>query len=156
MALPDPKARPQQRAQQSPKDATGRTPTTGAEPVQGSTRAETQTRGQGFGLSSAGGRGGGVSVDVANFCCPDYLADMIARVTDVWESKQGLTGTTTMRFTILRDGTITAVHVAKPSGFDKLDGPARRALEGLHKFKPLPKEYSNPTLTVDMEFEYSP
>ena len=39
----------------------------------GSAVAETGARGQGFGLSTGGGAGSGSTLDVADFCCPDYL-----------------------------------------------------------------------------------
>ena len=41
----------------------------------GTAVAETGAQGQGFGLSSGGGGDGGY-LDVANFCCPEYLATM--------------------------------------------------------------------------------
>ena len=53
---------------------------TGPQPTEGNARAETPVvRGQGFGLSSAGGVGGPVQLDVTNFCCPDYLAQIVTR-----------------------------------------------------------------------------
>jgi len=154
MALPDPKAKPQTKPQQAPKEATGKTPTTGAKPQEGSTRAETQNRGQGFGLSSAGGSGGGVQLDVADFCCREYIEDMIIRVRQYWQQNQPFVGTTTMKFTILRDGTITAVQREKSSGFEVLDAQAQRALETTRRLAPLPAQFPNQTLTVHMEFAY--
>ena len=56
MTLPDPKSRTRQeraRPQQAPDEAKGRTATTGAKPQEGTTKADTQNRGQGFGLSTA-------------------------------------------------------------------------------------------------------
>ncbi len=58
------------------KDPRSRTPTKGAEIQKGSTVAETGASGEGFGLSSGGGGTGGY-LEVANFCCPEYLATMI-------------------------------------------------------------------------------
>src|ERR687888_350689 len=63
--------------EQAPEGAKGRTPTKGPQTRFGSTVAETGTRGQGFGLSSGGGPGSGSTLDVADFCCPDYLMLMI-------------------------------------------------------------------------------
>jgi periplasmic protein TonB len=154
MALPDPRSRPPQaKPQQAPREATGRTPTTGPEPTEGSAKADTQNRGQGFGLSSAGGAGGGVRTDVANFCCPEYILDMTERVRRNWNQRQGVVGITTMRFTIQRDGTITDVQRDKSSGFEVLDAQSDRALR-LTRLPPLPGQFTNPTLTVYMEFEY--
>src|SRR5439155_968955 len=67
MALPLKNARvvkPQ--TKEAPKDAAARTPSTG-EPQEGSTRVDTGARGKGFGLTTAGGGGTGVQLDVANF-----------------------------------------------------------------------------------------
>ena len=155
MALPDPRARarPQARPEQAPRDATGRTATTGAQPAEGSTRGETQVRGQGFGLSSGGGTGGPVQLDV-NFCCPEYIIEMISLVQRNWQQKHGLVGTTLMMFTIARDGTIGMVQVERPSGFVVLDSAADRALRLTARLPPLPAAFPNPSLTVHMEFEY--
>jgi protein TonB len=154
MALPDPKPRAQAKPQQAPKDATSKTPTTGPKPEEGSARAQTQNRGQGFGLSSAGGTGGQVTLDVVNFCCPEYIVDMIERVKRNWTENQGIPGTTTMTFTIQRDGTITNVRLARSSGFEVLDLHSDRALRQTARLAPLPQQFTNPTLTVDMEFVY--
>ena len=55
----------------------------------GSTRVDTGARGQGFGLTSGGGGGTGVQVDFANFCCPEYLSQMITLIQRNWQSNQG-------------------------------------------------------------------
>ena len=158
MALPDPRTKPQpprQRPQQAPREATGRQPTTAPEPRAGSTRSETQNRGQGIGLSSAGGGGGGVQLDVSDFCCPEYIADMVRLVQSNWQQGHGIVGTTTMKFTIARDGTITDIQRARSSGFELLDTHAQRALVITRRLPPLPAQFPNQTLTVQMHFDYS-
>src|SRR6185369_4512585 len=75
---------------EAPKEATARTPATG-EPQEGSTRVNTGARGQGFGLTSAGGGGTGVTVDTANFCCPEYLSQMVTLIQRNWDSRQQAT-----------------------------------------------------------------
>jgi TonB family protein len=154
MALPDPKPRPQAKPQQAPKEAAGKTPTTGPKPEEGSARAQTQNRGQGFGLSSAGGTGGQVTLDVANFCCPEYISDMVERIRRYWMENQGIVGTTTMKFTIQRDGTLTDIQLARSSGFVVLDSHSDRALRQTARLAPLPAQFTNPTLTVDLQFVY--
>jgi TonB family protein len=154
MALPDPKAKPQARPRQAPKEAAGKTPTTGAKPEEGSARAQTQNRGQGFGLSSAGGTGGQVTLDVANFCCPEYIIDMVERIRRNWDENKGIVGTTTMKFTIQRDGSIGNIQLARSSGFTVLDTEADRALRLTPRLAPLPAPFTNPTLTVDLQFVY--
>jgi protein TonB len=154
MALPSKNVRPRPPVERAPPDATSRTPTTGPEPQEGPARAETNARGQGFGLTTGGGGGTGVQLDVANFCCPEYLEQMMALVQRNWQSKHGVAGTTTMKFTITRNGAIEQVQVELPSGFFALDLAAQRALL-LTRLPELPPQFTNPTLTVHMRFEYS-
>ena len=134
------------------KDPRSRTPTKGAEVRKGSTVAETGGKGQGFGLS-AGGGGAGLQLDVANFCCPEYLATMLDLINRNWSSKQQATGTTGMRFVIQRDGRIVDVSVAQSSGNPGLDYMSDRALK-LTKLPPLPAGYDQPALTVRLLFPY--
>jgi TonB family protein len=141
-------ARPAQSARPIPASPTSESPR------DGSTRVETGARGQGFGLSSGGNGSRGVELDVANFCCPEYIEKMRIAVERAWDRNQGVRGVTTMRFTILRDGTLQAVSVDKSSGFYALDNAATRALILTQRLPPLPDPFPNPTLTVHMRFEY--
>jgi outer membrane biosynthesis protein TonB len=153
MALPTKNARvvkPQTR--EAPKEATARTPATG-EPQEGSTRVNTGARGQGFGLTSGGGGGTGVTVDTANFCCPEYLSQMVTLIQRNWQSNQGVPGKLVMKFTISRSGTIENVQVEQSSGFLAHELAAQRALL-LTRLPELPIQYPNPTLGVHMIFEY--
>ena len=134
------------------KDPRSRIPTKGAEVRQGSTVAETGGKGLGFGLS-AGGGGVGLQLDVANFCCPEYLATMLDLISRNWSSKQQATGTTGMRFVIQRDGRIADVSIAQSSGNPGLDYLSDRALK-LTKLPPLPAGYDQPALTVRLFFPY--
>jgi TonB family protein len=154
MSLPDPRARtrPQPRPAQAPPDATARTANTG-EPREGSTRVDTRARGQGFGLSSAGGNGAAVTLDVTDFCCNEYIDQVVTLVRRSWDQNQGVVGSTTMQFMILRNGTIQAPQVEKSSGFVILDNAAIRALQ-LTRLPPLPTAFENPTLTVHLRFDY--
>lgn len=135
------------------KDPKSTTPTKGAEIEKGSAIAETGAkRGQGFGLSSGGG-GEGTFLEVANFCCPEYLATMRRMILSNWESRQGAAGRVHMRFVIQRDGRIVDVTVEDTSGVQTLDLYARRALT-LTKLPPLPPAYTEPALAVHLYFEY--
>lgn len=156
MALPAKSVRPRPRVTQAPTDATGRTPTTGEEPTQGTARAETQVRGQGFGLTTGGGGGTGVQLDVGNFCCPEYIAQMVRTIQQNWSSKQGVVGAVVMRFTIARPGTISAesIQLEQSSGFAVHEVEAKNALLR-SRLTELPSAYPNTTLTVHMRFEYS-
>jgi TonB family protein len=155
MTLPDPRARtrPTPKPQQAPRDTSSRTVSTGEEVREGSARTETGARGQGFGLSTGGGGGTGVQLDVANFCCPEYLQQMTMIIQQNWNQNQGVAGATVMKFTIQRDGTIVMAQVERSSGFYALDNAAQRAIL-LTKLPPLPAAYSNATLGLHVTFDY--
>jgi TonB family protein len=139
---------------QAPDEARGRTPTRGAETSAGSAIAETGVkRGMGFGLSS-GGQGFGGTLDVADFCCPEYIQTMLQRIRGAWKQEHGVTVNTTVKFTIQRDGTITDSVVENRSGRDDLDLAARRAVVMTKQLPPLPDQFPNPTLTVHLIFRY--
>jgi TonB family protein len=157
MTVPTPTAKPrppQARPQQAPQESTGRTPSTGAEVREGSARAETGARGQGFGLTTGGGGGTGAQLDVGDFCCPDYVETVVQRIHQNWASKQNVTGQVVVKFTIQRDGTLTEVQVFQPSGLVALDIAAHRAVLLTQRVPPLPSQFSNPTLTVRLTFDY--
>ena len=153
MALPTKNPRPAKpQPREAPKDATARTPSTG-EPQEGSTRVDTGARGQGFGLTSGGGGGSGVQVDFANFCCPEYLSQMITLIQRNWQANQGVAGSVLMKFTIARAGTVENVQVEQSSGFLAHELAAQRALL-LTRLPELPLAFPNQNLTVHMRFEY--
>ncbi|MCC7243287.1 MAG: energy transducer TonB [Acidobacteria bacterium] len=136
------------------KDPRSRTPTRGEEVQAGNAVAQTAGQGAGFGLSAGGGGTGGY-LDVANFCCPDYLATMIDLINRNWDSRQGSEGTTLMKFVIERDGRITGVEVEQSSGAPALDYFAQRALGLTRQLPPLPPAYTETRLTVHLNFGYS-
>jgi TonB family protein len=156
-AVPNPPARPRpqtQQAKQAPPDSKARKPNTGAETVVGSARAETEVvRGQGFGLSTSGGTGGPVTLDVVNFCCPDYISQMSDLITRAWDNNQNVKGSTSVKFTIMRDGTIRSPEIEKSSSYLALDNAALRAIQ-LTRLPPLPLLFPNDTLTVHLRFDY--
>jgi TonB family protein len=136
------------------KDPRSRTPTKGEEVRKGSApSAESTARGQGFGLSSGGG-GTGSYLDTANFCCPDYIVTMLELIRRNWDYRQQAAGSNTVKFTIERDGTLTAVQVEKPSGYPALDLLSHRAVVLTKKLPPLPGAFAEPALPVHLVFEY--
>jgi TonB family protein len=139
---------------QAPDEARGRTPTRGAQTSAGSAIAETGTRGQGFGLSTGGGPGSGSTLDVADFCCPDYIALMVERIRSNWVHDQGATGSNYIKFTIQRDGSLTNSSIETPSGTSALDLAALRAVRSTTTLPPLPSAFPNPTLGVRLNFLY--
>ncbi|MGH9384875.1 MAG: TonB C-terminal domain-containing protein [Vicinamibacterales bacterium] len=134
------------------KDPASRTPTRGKEVQAGSTVAETGAKGQGFGLSSGGGGSSGY-LDVANFCCPEYLTTMLDLVNRNWDYKQRTDGSTQIRFVIQRDGRIVDVNIERPSGVAALDYLASRSVQ-LTRLPPLPAPYTESALTVHLVFDY--
>jgi TonB family protein len=154
LPTPDARIRPRTPARQAPATATGRTPTTGERPSQGEAPTETRVRGQGFGLSSGGGLGSTVQLDVSNFCCQEYLEQMVTLIQRNWQQDQGVVGATIMRFTIRRDGLIEKVEVFRPSGFFALDNAATRALLATRQLPALPAQFPDQSLTIRLTFEY--
>jgi len=155
MTLPDPRSKPQPptKMDKAPPESTAKRASTG-QPTDGNARADTGViRGQGFGLSSAGGGGGPVQLDVTDFCCPDYLAQLVTLIQQSWDQNQGVVGSTTVKFTIARDGRVTVPQVEIPSGFLALDNSAMRAVQ-IARLPPLPVAFQNPTLTIHMRFDY--
>lgn len=135
------------------KDPRSRTPTKGAEVQEGNAVAQTAGRGQGFGLSAGGGGSSGY-LDVADFCCPEYIATMLTMIQRNWNSKQGAQGTTLMKFNIERDGRITGIQVERSSGAAALDYFSQRSLTLTRQLPPLPEAYPHERLTVHLPMDY--
>ena len=159
MVLPDPKARPSKAApapvvKEAPEGARGRTPTRGEQTRPGSTVADTGVRGQGFGLRTASGSGSGSYLDVSNFCCPEYIEIMVVRIRGNWNSRAENVGEAIVKFTIYRDGSIHDAILEKSSTFSALDLSAQRAVLMTKTLPPLPAAFTNPTLTVHLNFQY--
>jgi protein TonB len=159
MTMPLPNAKPTKATaapavKQAPDEARGRTPTKGAQVAAGSAVADTGIRGQGFGLSTGGGAGSGSSLDVADFCCPEYIQTMLTRIRGAWNQDQGATGQTLVKFTIQRNGALTNAEVERRSGNPVLDNAALRAILATRTLPPLPDPFPNPALTVHLNFQY--
>jgi outer membrane biosynthesis protein TonB len=152
MPPPPPKAEPTMSTQRSRRPVAQ--PEAVEEPQVGVTRTDTGTRGQGFGLSTGGSGSSGVQLDVSNFCCPEYIEQMVSLIHRNWQQGQGVRGATVMKFTIARSGLIQDVMVERPSGFLALDLASERALLAT-RLPELPAPFPNPSLTVHITFDYS-
>lgn len=152
-AVPAPAPKPGPAAPARPARRPPPKPVEAEEPRPGVTRTETGARGQGFGLSTGGSGGSGVQLDVANFCCPEYIEQMVTLIQRNWQANQGVVGATLMKFTITRTGLIQGIMVERPSGFVALDLAAERALL-VTRLPELPLQFPNPTLTVHITFAY--
>ncbi|MGE5358154.1 MAG: TonB family protein [Bacteroidales bacterium] len=156
MTMPAPKGKPAPKTPPAKtlEEGSGRTPTRGTELRSGSAFGETGAQGSGFGLSTGGLGGGGSYLDVANFCCPDYLVTVIQRIKSNWNEGAGAAGAVMMKFTIQRDGSITDTSVEQSSNVYALDAGAQRALARTAKLPPLPPAFTGDHLTVHLKFEY--
>jgi TonB family protein len=96
----------------------------------------------------------GMQLDATNFCCPDYLAQMIERIRVNWVRQSDIDGSNIVTFTIQRDGRIVDVVLEKSSGARSLDERSQQALRSTNPLSSLPSNFPNPTLTVHLEFEY--
>ena len=152
-AAPKPLPKPVTPPQTTTEQARGETPSTGARVSEGQAKADTGVVSDSIGLSTGGGGTGG-QINLGNFCCPAYVAEMLQIIHRNWRQQQGARGSTFMRFVIDRQGTLSDIAVARTSGNFLLDQAATRALT-LTKLPPLPREYTNPTLTVDLEFNFT-
>ena len=152
---PEPTTPPKPEPKKPEPQLRGRTPTQGAEVRPGMARVETgQTAAIPFGgLASSGGPVPGAYTDFADFCCPEYLATMQRAIYGNWQQKQGQAGVTKVKFVIQRDGSITDIAIEQSAG-PFLDLASQRALEQTRRLPPLPAPFTNPRLTVHLEFQY--
>ena len=156
MPVPDPKLKPKTppKVTATSKDPLGTNVGRGFETQKGSTTVETGARGQGFGLSTSGGGGTGSTLDTKDFCCPEYIADMLSRIRSNWVQQQQAAGTVLMKFTILRNGQVVSIETERPSNITSLDLASQRALYTTAKLPPLPAGFPDDHLTVHLNFEY--
>jgi outer membrane biosynthesis protein TonB len=159
MVAPSPVAKPTPKTPakpiEKPKDTSStKKPTAGKEIADGAARAETGGAQIPFGgLTTGGGGTGGARVDVANFCCPSYLASVVSQIKRNWSDRQSVRGQNTIKFVVMRDGTITGIAVDQSAG-QLLDISSERALRVTKQVTPLPREFTGNTLTVYLIFEY--
>jgi periplasmic protein TonB len=154
-----PLPKPPPKALDKPADkASSRKPTSGPEIKTGDARADTGGAPIPFGgltrPSGGGSTNSDATTDYANFCCPAYLTQMTDMVKSNWSQNQGASGRVQVKFTIARDGTISSVQVEKPSNISVLDLESQRAILKTARLPPLPREFSESTLTVHLVFEY--
>jgi TonB family protein len=79
---------------------------------------------------------------------------MSERIRSNWSQQVEVSGSTLVRFTIQRDGTLTNVDTERSSGYQSLDLNALRAVKVTRQLPPLPQAFPNPTLTVHLNFQY--
>jgi TonB family protein len=154
-----PLPRPPLKATEKPIDkSSSRKPTTGPQIKTGDARADTGGAPIPFGgLTNPSGGGAASSAaftDYANFCCPAYLNQMTDMIKRNWTQNQGASGQVQVKFTIARDGRLSNVVVEKPSNISLLDLESQRAVLKTAQLPPLPREFTESTLTVHLVFDY--
>jgi TonB family protein len=163
MVAPEPAAKPLPKPTTKPLDkpvdkSSARKPTTGPEIKTGDARAETGGAPIPFGGLTRPSGGGSPSsaafTDYANFCCPAYLSQMTDMIKKNWTQNQGAAGQVQVKFTIARDGRLSNVVVEKPSNVSLLDLESQRAILKTAQLPPLPREFTESTLTVHLVFDY--
>ncbi len=156
MVVPEPasKPAPKLKPDEKPVDTKSRKPTTGAEVKAGDARVETGGAQVPFGGLSTGGGGEGARLDVQNFCCPAYIQTMVRHIKSQWKEQQGAAGESVVKFVIRRDGMLTNIELETSSNNPLLDLESRRAVINARQLPPLPAQFTEPTLTVHLTFEY--
>ena len=161
MVAPEVKAKPASKTpkvEKSVDKSAARKPNTGPEVKAGSARVETGGAPVEFGGLTRPSGGGpptnSAYTDYANFCCPGYLAQMTELIKRNWNQNQGATGQVLVKFTIRRDGLLTDVQIEKPSNVPLLDLESQRALMKTRTLPPLPREFTENSLTVHLIFDY--
>ncbi len=87
-----------------------------------------------------------------------YLGEIQARITDAWDepgmlSKDSANATAVVLFRIDRQGLVSRIALATPSGISALDDSALRAVEAANPLPPLPEEFKNAYLDVHLQFD---
>jgi TonB family protein len=163
MVAPEPAAKPApktppKRVDKPVDKSAARKPTSGPEVKAGDARVDTGGAPSQFGgltrPSGGGVASGSPFTDYADFCCPAYLNQMADLIKRSWNQNQGASGQVQVKFTIRRDGTIENVQIEKPSNISLLDLESQRAILKTRALPPLPREFTENTLTVHLIFEY--
>jgi hypothetical protein len=95
----------------------------------------------------------GGTLEIADFCCPEFLDGMAREIRGGWNRNQNDSGTTVIRFVILRDSSIGDVQILHSSGKPLLDLASRSAIPAKLRTG-LPAQFKDDQLAVRLAFEY--
>jgi TonB family protein len=125
---------------------------TAPQPTAGRRCTYTPTTAQGTDLDGRrrGRRGASFPAD---FCCPQYIEELLRRISTNWRKSQQEQGTTTIKFVINRDGSFSRPEIEQSSGSVLLDVTSKDAFNGL-RLDPLPKQFTEDKLTIHLKFPY--
>jgi TonB family protein len=153
-AKPEPKSTARPDPKQETQQLHGRKPTQGAEIKPGDAKVETRGAPIPFGgLATGGGGAGAAYTDYADFCCPVYLRTVTDMIRKNWNQKQGQDGSSVIKFTVRRDGTIADV-ITEEGNNQLLNLAAQRAIAITQRVPPLPAEFTPPQLVLHLVFQY--
>jgi outer membrane biosynthesis protein TonB len=127
-------------------------PTTGAQVRPGTSLAETGSTAQDKGLTVGGSGGSAATLEVKDFCCPDYIQMLLQRIEAKWNKNVPGRGSTILKFTIHRDGTITNITTDSTTN-EFFENQSRSALVLAH-LSPLPAEFKDDHLVIHLRFPY--
>lgn len=104
--------------------------------------------GSALGSSTSSAR---VGVEDPNFTYGYYLDRVVAAINANWvRPPVGDVEQAVLYFRIQRDGTITELRIAEPSGSETFDRAAFRAVESSSPLPPLPSGYKRPSLGINL------
>jgi TonB family protein len=94
--------------------------------------------------------------EVEDFCCPEYLAAVVAHIKRNWTPPAlgHSPATAGVKFTIASDGRVSEVSLEKRSGNGILDMGALHAMTTIRQLPPLPTGFRQWSLTVRVAFDY--
>jgi outer membrane biosynthesis protein TonB len=126
--------------------------TTGAQVRPGTSLAETGSTAQDKGLTVGGSGGSAATLEVKDFCCPDYITTILQRIENNWNKNVPGRGVTVLKFTIHRDGSITTITTDSTTN-EFFENQSRSALV-LARLPPLPPEFKDDHLVIHLRFPY--
>jgi outer membrane biosynthesis protein TonB len=127
-------------------------PTTGAQVRPGTSLAETGSTAQDKGLTVGGSGGSAATLEVKDFCCPDYIQAILQRIENNWNKNVPGRGFTVLKFTIHRDGTVSDISTDSTTN-QFFENQSRSALV-LARLPPLPPEFKDDHLVIHLRFPY--
>ena len=116
---------------------------------------------EGGGYAREGGfvDSGPLSFDTKGYDWGNYAAEMIRKIKRNWDVPQlahyGIKGRLTIRFYILKDGTVDAERIVASSGIPPFDNVAYQAISKSNPFRPLPGDLGHDREGVTVTFFYN-
>jgi colicin import membrane protein len=109
-----------------------------------------------LGRADGSPRGAGAVTAEGDFPYAWYIAAIQRKISEQWQEKALPGRQPTVMFEIARDGAIHAgvLAVAKSSGNPRYDRAAVRAIEDARPFPPLPPDFKESLLRINVSFDY--